>query len=90
MKGHRPGCPFGMSRVQLAGGAGQSRPGQVDGIVDRLVWSDDARHRLDRVPPYAVLSCVIWWKVLPGPGNSAYYLRFDRPSSNRGCGVVGS
>ena len=29
--------------------------GQVDGIVDRLVWSDDARHRLDRVPPYAVL-----------------------------------
>ena len=28
--------------------------GQVDGIVDRLMWSDDARHRLDRVPPYAV------------------------------------
>ncbi len=28
--------------------------GQVDGIVDRLMWSDEARHRLDRVPPYAV------------------------------------
>lgn len=28
--------------------------GQVDGLVDRLMWSDDARHRLDRVPPYAV------------------------------------
>ena len=28
--------------------------GKVDGIVDRLIWSDDARHRLDRVPPYAV------------------------------------
>jgi hypothetical protein len=28
--------------------------GRVDGLVDRLMWSDDARHRLDRVPPYAV------------------------------------
>jgi hypothetical protein len=28
--------------------------GPVDGIVDRLMWSDDAKHRLDRVPPYAV------------------------------------
>jgi hypothetical protein len=28
--------------------------GRIDGIVDRLMWSDDARHRLDRVPPYAV------------------------------------
>lgn len=28
--------------------------GQVDGFVDRLMWSDDAKHRLDRVPPYAV------------------------------------
>ncbi|MGC3974588.1 MAG: PCP reductase family protein [Nitrospira sp.] len=27
--------------------------GQVDGLVDRLMWSDDAKHRLDRVPPYA-------------------------------------
>lgn len=27
--------------------------GQVDGIVDRLIWSDDARHRVDRLPPYA-------------------------------------
>ena len=44
-----------------------STGGEVDGIVDRLMWSDDARHRLDRVPPYTV-PCVtwIWWKVLPG------------------------
>lgn len=28
--------------------------GQVDGLVDRLMWSDDAKHRLDRTPPYAV------------------------------------
>ena len=28
--------------------------GAVDGMVDRLMWSDEARHRLDRVPPYAV------------------------------------
>jgi hypothetical protein len=27
--------------------------GQTDGLVDRLMWSDDAKHRLDRVPPYA-------------------------------------
>ena len=27
--------------------------GQVDGFVDRLMWSDDATHRLDRVPPHA-------------------------------------
>lgn len=27
--------------------------GQSDGLVDRLMWSDDAKHRLDRVPPYA-------------------------------------
>lgn len=27
--------------------------GQVEGLVDRLLWSDDARHRLDRMPPYA-------------------------------------
>ncbi len=30
--------------------------GQVDGLVDRLMWSDDAKHRLDRVPPYAALA----------------------------------
>ncbi len=28
--------------------------GQADGLVDRILWSDDAKHRLDRVPPYAV------------------------------------
>ena len=27
--------------------------GQTDGLVDRLMWSDDAKHRLARVPPYA-------------------------------------
>ncbi len=27
--------------------------GQTDGLVDRLMWSDDAKHRLDRVLPYA-------------------------------------
>src|SRR3989442_15985185 len=26
--------------------------GQPDGLVDRLMWSDDAVHRLDRMPPY--------------------------------------
>lgn len=27
--------------------------GRAEGFVDRLMWSDDARHRLDRLPPYA-------------------------------------
>ena len=27
--------------------------GQVGGIVDWLIWSDDAKHRMDRLPPYA-------------------------------------
>ena len=26
--------------------------GQTNGLVDRLVWSDDALHRLERMPPY--------------------------------------
>jgi hypothetical protein len=26
--------------------------GQVDGMVDRLMWTDDALHRLERMPPY--------------------------------------
>ena len=26
--------------------------GQVNGLVDRLLWTDDARHRLERMPPY--------------------------------------
>ena len=37
--------------------------GRVDGIVDRLMWSDDARHRLDRVPPYAVS---MWRELVEG------------------------
>jgi hypothetical protein len=28
----------------------------VEGLVDRLMWSDDAKHRMDRVPPYAAPS----------------------------------
>lgn len=28
--------------------------GKSHGLVDRLMWSDDAKHRLERVPPYAV------------------------------------
>lgn len=26
--------------------------GQAEGLVDRVIWTDDARHRLDRFPPY--------------------------------------
>ena len=26
--------------------------GQLDGLVDRLTWTDDALHRLERMPPY--------------------------------------
>ncbi len=26
--------------------------GQVGGLVDRLMWTDEALHRLDRMPPY--------------------------------------
>jgi Proto-chlorophyllide reductase 57 kD subunit len=26
--------------------------GQVSGLVDRLMWTDDALHRLERMPPY--------------------------------------
>jgi hypothetical protein len=26
--------------------------GEGSGLVDRLIWSDDAKHRLDRFPPY--------------------------------------
>lgn len=27
--------------------------GQVGGLVDRIIWTDEALHRLDRLPPYA-------------------------------------
>ena len=30
----------------------ESSPDQAVSLVDRLVWSDDARHVLDRLPPY--------------------------------------
>ncbi|MFQ5992419.1 MAG: PCP reductase family protein, partial [Nitrospiraceae bacterium] len=30
----------------------ESTPDQAASLVDRLVWSDDARHALDRLPPY--------------------------------------
>lgn len=26
--------------------------GETFGLIDRLIWSDDAKHRLDRCPPY--------------------------------------
>jgi hypothetical protein len=26
--------------------------GQPNGLVDRVIWTDDARHRLERMPPY--------------------------------------
>lgn len=26
--------------------------GQTSGLVDRLIWTDDALHRLERMPPY--------------------------------------
>ena len=26
--------------------------GQVSGLVDRIMWTDDALHRLDRMPPF--------------------------------------
>jgi hypothetical protein len=29
------------------------RAGQLNGLVDRLMWTDDALHRLERMPPYA-------------------------------------
>lgn len=28
--------------------------GQPHGLIDRLIWTDDALHRLDRMPPYVV------------------------------------
>jgi hypothetical protein len=27
-------------------------PGETTGLVDRLMWTDEARHALDRLPPY--------------------------------------
>jgi hypothetical protein len=27
-------------------------PGERNGLVDRLMWTDDALHRLERMPPY--------------------------------------
>jgi len=29
--------------------------GQAHGLVDRLLWTDDALHRLDRMPPYVAV-----------------------------------
>ncbi len=29
--------------------------GQINGLVDRLMWTDDALHRLERMPPYLAL-----------------------------------
>ncbi len=27
-------------------------PGRAEIMIDRLIWTDEARHRLDRLPPY--------------------------------------
>lgn len=29
--------------------------GQIHGLVDRLLWTDEALHRLDRLPPYVAM-----------------------------------
>jgi hypothetical protein len=29
--------------------------GKADGLVDRLLWTDEALHRLDRMPPYVAV-----------------------------------
>jgi hypothetical protein len=29
--------------------------GRASGIIDRLMWTDEALHRLDRLPPYVVV-----------------------------------
>jgi hypothetical protein len=31
--------------------------GELRGLVDRLMWTDDALHRLERMPPYLVPLC---------------------------------
>ena len=36
-------------RVGVEAPAAQAEP-----LVDRMMWTDDARHRLERMPPYAV------------------------------------
>ena len=28
--------------------------GETNGLVDRLIWTDDALHRLERMPPYVI------------------------------------
>jgi hypothetical protein len=32
--------------------AAEGRPTEVAALVDRLMWSDEAAHRLERMPPY--------------------------------------
>ena len=38
-------------RVGADVAAGEASGGTF-GLVDRLIWSDDAKHRLERLPPY--------------------------------------
>jgi hypothetical protein len=50
------GVPFWFIRSECRGcglKVGLDVPeGQTHGLVDRLLWTDDALHRLDRMPPY--------------------------------------
>ncbi len=36
---------------------GEAPPDQAAALVDRLIWTDDARHVLDRMPHYAAPLC---------------------------------
>jgi len=42
----------GSLRVEYEGGVVDVPAGQMNGLVDRLMWTDDALHRLHRMPPY--------------------------------------
>ena len=53
-------CPDGVSSVSLVVGV-DVPAGQADGLVDRILWSDDAKHRLDRVRPMPCRCYVSWW-----------------------------
>ncbi len=59
--------------------------GQARGLVDRLMWTDEALHRLDRMPPYLAIlvrdeveqaarhgdSCVVTYELLLRPRGGA-------------------
>ena len=54
------GCPSGLFGRNVEGCGAESRgrssqPVKPSGLVDRVMWTDDAIHRLDRMPPYLSL-----------------------------------